>query len=174
MENRDVIREKLDIKLVILFVLRRMPEACEAELLGRLILDEAGIGYFEYAECLSELIETGHVSQQLSRFRITEKGDRNCSIVESSLPYTVRSRLAKLLEPIAADMRRQALIKTDHEVREDGCYVNLAFSDGVSKIAELRLLCSGEEQAKRMEAAFRADPERSYMDVIRLLDPETV
>ena len=173
MEIRDTIREKLDIKLVILFVLRRLPGEVEGETLARLVLEDAGVGYFEYAECLSELIDAGQVERSLSSYRITEKGDKNCAIVESSLPYTVRSRLGRLLEPIAAEMRRQALIGTSHSVNEQGTFAELSLSDGVGRIVELRILSSGEEQAKRMEEHFRADPEKIYMELIRLLDPQS-
>jgi len=62
--------------------------------------------------------------------------------VESSLPYTIRTRLSRLMEPIAADMRRQALITAEHVQEEDGCRVHLAMSDGIGCIFDLRLLCA--------------------------------
>lgn len=169
-ERREIIREKLDIKILILFILRRLPEVCEGETLAELVLNDGGVGYFEYAECLGELEDAGHVTRQLSGYRITEKGDKNCAIVESSLPYSLRQRLGRLLEPMAEEMRRRAMIRATHEKGEDGCHVELSLSDGVGQILELRLLCSGEEQARRMEETFKKSAESCYNSIVELLD----
>ncbi len=169
MEGHGVLREKLDIKILILFILRRLPDACEGETLAKLVLTDAGVGYFEYAECLGELVDAGHVERQLSAYRITEKGDRNGAIVESSLPYSLRARLAGLLEPMAEDMRRRALIRASHEVRDDGCRVELSMSDGLGTVVEMRLLCSGEAQAQKIEENFRGDAEGYYNRIMEML-----
>ena len=43
-------QEKLDIKILILFILRRLPENVESQMLAELALSDGGVGYFEYAE----------------------------------------------------------------------------------------------------------------------------
>ena len=57
-ERFGFIHEKLDIKLLILFVLRRLPAPIDAESLADLVLIDGGIGYFDYKECLAELVNT--------------------------------------------------------------------------------------------------------------------
>ena len=171
-ERYGVLREKLDIKILLLFILRRLPGICEAETLAELVMRDAGVGYFEYAECLGELEDAGHVKRFPNGFQITEKGDRNCAIVESSLPYTIRTRLSRLMEPIAEDMRRQALITAEHSQEEDGCRVHLAMSDGIGCIFDLRLLCAGDEQAELIEKNFRSNAEAYYNRIMELLSEE--
>ena len=61
MEGMGVVREKLDIKILLLFILRRLPEQVDADTLSELALTDDMVGYFEYAECLGELVEAGHV-----------------------------------------------------------------------------------------------------------------
>ena len=168
MDGFGTMREKLDIKLLILFILRRLPGAVDAETLAGLALADGTVGYFEYAECLSELVDSGLAEQSLPGYRITEKGDRNCEIVESSLPYTVRSRLEKKLKPLAEIMRRRAMITAEHERGEDGCRVHLAMSDGVSTVLDMYLLC-GEEQSEKIEEHFRRGAEKCYTDIMELL-----
>ncbi len=170
MDGFGTMRDKIDIKILILFILRRLPAEVDSQTLSSIALADGTVGYFEYAECLSELIESGHVEKQGSGYRITEKGSMNCEIVESSLPYTVRSRLEKTVQPLAEGMRRRAMIGTAHERSGDGqCYVKLSLSDGAGPIMESRFLCAGEEQASRIEARFRDNAEVIYNTFMGIL-----
>ena len=168
MEGMGVVREKLDIKILLLFILRRLPERVDAETLSELALTDDMVGYFEYAECLGELVEAGHVDAEKGKYSITEKGVSVCDTVESSLPHSVRAKLTKRIEPIAEKMRRRALIKAEHTTGEEGCVVELAMSDGMSNIIELRLLCGGEKNAAAIEEKFRADAEGYYNRIMEM------
>ena len=54
MEGYQNFQEKLDIKILILFILRRLPDAVTRETLTDLALSEGNAGYFEYSECPPE------------------------------------------------------------------------------------------------------------------------
>ena len=163
MDGFGTMRDKIDIKILILFILRRLPAEIDPQTLSSIALADGTVGYFEYAECLSELTESGHVEKRGKGYRITEKGSRNCEIVENSLPYTVRSKLEKAVLPLAEGMRRRAMIGTSHELSDDGqCYVRLALSDGAGKIMDSSFLCAGEEQAAKIEERFRDNAEYIY------------
>ena len=172
MDQFGFIHEKLDIKILILFLLRRLPGDVEPSTLGDLCRQcDDGIGYFDYSDCLAELLETEHiVENEEGFFRITDKGARNADAVETSLPYSVRSKALRLLEPVVEAMRRAAMITAKHEMRDDGCFVQLAMSDGAGEIIRLTLLVADEMQARRMEKNFRKSAESYYHKVIGLLD----
>lgn len=170
MDRLGFIHEKLDIKILILFVLRRLPDFVDGETLAELAICDDGISYFDYAECLAELVATEHVEQQDGRYRITEKGDRNGATIESSLPYSVRKKAEKAVSGAAAKMRRNAMIKTGHSLSDEGaCLVELSLSDGLGEIISMRMLTSGEEQARQMEENFRGHAETIYNRIIELL-----
>jgi predicted transcriptional regulator len=169
LERFGFIHEKLDIKILILFILRRLPAAVSAETLTELIFCDEGIGYFDYAESLAELVETGHVQQKEDGYLLTEKGDRNGETLEDSIPYSVRVKAEEKLAPVAEAMRRAAMIEAKHSMQEDGCRVELGLSDGLGDIARLCLLCAGEEQAERIERNFRADAEGIYHRIMEML-----
>ncbi len=174
MDQFGFIHEKLDIKILILFLLRRLPGEVDPSTLGDLCRQcDDGIGYFDYSDCLAELVETEHIAEnEEGCFTITAKGTRNADAVETSLPYSVRSKALKLLEPVAEALRRAAMITARHEVRDDGCFVELAMSDGAGEIIRMNLLCADEDQARRMEKNFRKSAEGYYHKVIALFDPE--
>ena len=65
MERLGFIHEKLDIKILILFLLRRLPGAVAPIDLQDLTQQcDEGFGYFEYSDCLAELIENGLINEE--------------------------------------------------------------------------------------------------------------
>ncbi len=169
MDQLGFIRDKLDIKILILFVLRRLPAPVEPATLLELCQVDDAIGYFDYSDCISELLQSEHMKETEDGFQITDKGARNVEAVESSLPYSVRSRALKRLAPVEERMRRQAMITARHSLDEKGCMVELAVADGKGEMIHLHLLCSGEEQARGMEKRFRKDAETYYQKIVELL-----
>ena len=170
MEGYAAMSEKLDIKILILFILRRLPSVVDAQTLANLALGDGTVGYFDFAECLAELVDSGHVDQSRAGYLITEKGSRNCEIVESSLPYTIRRKLEKTLRPLADRMRRRSMIVAEHAAGEDGgMRVRLALDDDEGTIMDARFLCGGEEQAARIEEKFREQAEQIYNRIMEML-----
>lgn len=169
MDRLGFIHEKLDIKILILFILRRLPGIVEPETLLELCQCDGGIGYFDYSDCLSELIETGHIEKHEDGYSITDKGARNADAVESSLPYSVRNKALKLLAPVEERLRRAAMLTARHENTEGGCMVELAMSDGKGEIINLKFLCADEAQAKQIEKKFRLDAEGYYQKIVDLM-----
>lgn len=162
MEGLGFIHDKLDIKILILYVLRRLPAPIDPERLADLVLIDGGIGYFDYKECLSELIDTAHVDETDEGCIITAKGSRNCEIVENDLPYSVRTKAEKVTNPVAEEMRRSSMILANHEVTDNGVTVYLAVSDGIGNIFDLKILAASEEQAQRIERNFKKNAEAYY------------
>ena len=155
MARLGFIHEKLDIKILILFILRRLPGEVEPETLCELCQCDGGIDYFDYSDCLSDLIETGHIKETPTGYTITDKGAKNAEAVESSLPYSVRMKALKLLAPVEERLRRAAMITARH--------------DGKGEIIHLHLLCGDEEQAKLMEKNFRLNAENLYQEIAEML-----
>lgn len=172
MDNLGFIHDKLDIKILILYVLRRLPGVVDSETLRGLCQCDDGIGYFDYAECLSDLVANGNVAEEDDGYVITEIGARNADEVETTLPYSVRSKALKLIEPVEERLRRMAMITARHTLGDGGCSVELAMSDGKGEIMHMRFLCSGEEQARVIEKNFRRDAESYYQRIAALLSEE--
>lgn len=172
MDHFGFIHEKLDIKILILFVLRRLPGVVDPETLRELCQCDEGIGYFDYSDCLSELVANGNVEEQEEGYAVTEKGARNADAVESSLPYSVRAKALKLIAPVEERLRRAAMITAQHAIGEGSCTVMLSMADGKGEILRLSFLCAGEDQAKHIEKNFRRDAEGYYQKIVELLSEE--
>ena len=150
-------------------MLRRLPAAIDGEALGDLVLIDGGINYFDYKECLAELVRSAQAEETPEGYRVTAKGARNCEVLESNLPYTVRSKATRLLSAVADEMRRSAMILANHENGPDGVTVYLAMNDGVGDIFDLKILAADERQARRIEKNFRKDAERYYQRFMEAL-----
>ncbi len=172
MPQHGMIHEKLDIKILILYILRRLPGVVEPETLLDLVQCDAGVGYFDYSDCLAELVDTGHIDEVNGGYRITEKGARNADTVESSLPYSVRMKAERALAPEAARLARDAMIVTEHFMTDSGLTAHLAMSDGKGEIIDMRLLIASEAQAKLIEKNFRRSAESIYQQIIALVSEE--
>ena len=174
MEERfGFIHEEFDIKILILYILRRLPEKIPFEDLAELTLCDEGISYFEFAECLASLVESGHIASTDDQYAITPKGGQNGEALESNLPYSVRIKAEKATSVVALIQKRNELIRASHTVRSrGGCTVNLSMSDGIGTLMKLELLAGSEEQAARLERNFKADAENLYGRIVALLSGE--
>ncbi len=170
MDRLGFIHEKLDIKILILFILRRLPGSVDRNLLSDFTQCDGGVGYFDFSDCLSELVDTGLVIEETEGYRISEKGAQAGETVESSLPFSVRKKAEKLIAPEAERLRRLAMLTAEHRVTNGNCMVTLAMSDGKGEVMRLKILSSGEEQARRIEKNFRSNAEDIYCRLIELLD----
>lgn len=169
MDNFGFIHERVDIKILILFVLRRLPAPIDPESLADLILIDGGINYFEYKQCLNELITTQQIEEHKNGCVITERGRKDGEALETSIPYSVRMHAEEALAPVAKAMQRDALIRAEHSATESGIIVRLSLSDGIGEIFDLKILAGDEEQAKKIEKNFKKDAEGFYGQFISSL-----
>ena len=172
MEGLGFIHEKLDIKILILYILNHLPAAVDGQTLSDLVFCDNGIGYFDYSDCLAELVDTAHITEEGGKYRITEKGSRNVNEVASSLPYSVRMKAERVLAPVAERIARDAMIVTEHFMTDSGLTAHLAMSDGKGEIIDMRLLIANEAQAKLIEKNFRRSAESIYQQIIALVSEE--
>ena len=173
MDHHGFIHEKLDIKLLILFMLSRLPAPVDRGTLDELCQQcDEGVGYFDYSDCLGELILSGHVVEDDEEYAVTDKGRGDSGEVEKRLPYSVRSRALKLLAPVEERLSRAALIRTGIRRSGSGCRVELGLSDGMNEKLSLSLQCEDEKQAKAIKRSFRRRADQICQKIIEILAEE--
>lgn len=164
------IHDKLDIKVLVLYVMSRIVAPIDFATLSELTLIDDGIEYFDYAECVEELVNTEHLEKTDKLFSITEKGQRNGEICESSLPYTVRMKCDKLLTKCNALLRRNAQVRAEFLPRDDGFYnLRLVLDDDHGNLMTLELLTVSGPQSEQIGKRFRTYPELIYNGMLELL-----
>ena len=132
-----------------------------------------GISYFDFAECLADLESTDHISQENGLYSITDKGQKNGSVTEGSLPYSVRVRAERNAASLAVSKSRGRLISTSRTVKHGGGYtVTMSLSDGLATIMLLQMYAPAEKQAQKMEQVFKNRAENIHSVIISELEKE--
>ena len=171
MAGRGFIHDKLEIKFLILYITARVIEPIPFDTVLDLTMCDDAIDYFDFSECLADLVKTEHLTLSEDGFyAITEKGLRNSKICETSLAYSVRLRCDKNVEAWNRKLRRKNQVKSSCEPRPNGTFtVQLALEDDAGELLSLRLMAPREDMAKAMAARFQESPEKLYGDLLNLL-----
>ena len=158
------IRDKLEIKFLILYIAARVSEPLPLEGMQELTMCDDGIDYFDFSECLNDLVQTEHLRlTEEGRYAITPKGLRNSEICESSLPMSVRLLTDRNVAAYNQMLLRRAQVRSRVVPRENGTFtVELRFSDDVDQLMHLELMAATEELARDLAARFQKNPEQVY------------
>jgi len=164
------IHDKLDIKMLVLYLLDRAVGPIDFDTLTDLVMRHEGVEYFDFAEALGELVTSGHLVEASEGYTITEKGRVNSAACEGSLPFSVCQRCNLDLAPVNAALRRNAQIRGESRRNGDGSVVaRMTLDDDGGNLLTIELLCPSEDQADRLIAGFKAQPERVYNEVLGAL-----
>jgi len=168
--NFGFIHEKIEIKILILYILRRMPAPVTFDVLTELAMCDDGISYFDFSECVAELIGTEHIRVNDNKYLLTPKGARNGEVTEKSLPYTVRCKVDNCTSTFRNRISRDEMIKTLYTANPDGSYtVALSLSDGLGDIVKMSLYSANEKQALALEKGFRKNAENIYIALMETI-----
>lgn len=164
------IHDKLDIKLLTLYLLSRAAAPVDFATLTDLALCDPGVDYFEFAEAVGELVQSAHVLFQDNMYSITEKGRRNSADCESSLSPVIRKRCDANLAPVNAALQRSAQIRSEiEELGPTSFILHLSLNDDSGKLLSLDLTTVSMAQCKQMAEYFNSNAESFYHTILHTL-----
>jgi hypothetical protein len=165
------IRDKLQIKFLILYIAARVSQPLPLEKMQDLTMCDDGIDYFSFSECMSDLVKTDHLHlTEEGLYAITPKGLRNSEICESSLPYSVRMRTDRNVAACNKELLRQAQVRARVGRRDNGTYtVTLSLRDDFDELMHLEVMVATEPMANDLAERFRKNPEQLYTEILSTL-----
>lgn len=170
MGRTGFIHDKLDIKFLVLYLMARVAGPVDFATLADLTFCDDGVEYFDFAESVAELVATEHLTLEDGYYSITEKGQRNGKICESSLAFSVRRKCDRNLARVNGVLRRDAQVRSEILPREDGgVTLRLILDDDKGNIMTLDMLTVSPEQAGQLAEKFRACPEKLYHGILQVL-----
>lgn len=171
MSEFGFISGRLEIKFLILYIAARVAGPVPFEVLQELSMCDAGVDYFNFSECLADLVRTEHLTLDAAGlYAITEKGRQNSAACESSLPYTVRMQVERNLVAHNERLKRRELVEARVEERSEGGYiVELSLRDELDELMGLRLLVTRQEMAQDLQKRFQDRAEELYTKIMGVL-----
>lgn len=167
MQRHGFIRSELELKTLILYVLRRAKKPIAFVHLTDMVLCDDAIDYFEFVECLNDLVRTEHVHREQiddnEMYFISKKGRKNLDICLSALPPSVRDRADNAVDRIVRVLHRANLVKANLNERKDGTLsVACSLSDDSGEILSLELAVLTHEQGRTLVNNFEENAESIY------------
>lgn len=163
------IHDKLDIKLLVLYIMDRAAGPIDFTTLTDLSMCDNGVDYFQFAEAVSELTDSGHLDQQGEFYSISGKGRRACTAGASSLSPVVRQRCDRRLAPLNQALKRKAQVRAQVKKQSQGFDVCLSMDDDQGSLFSMTLLSPTQEDAQRIANGFLEHPDRVYNGLLGVL-----
>ncbi len=164
-----------EIKILVCYLLHNIGQELTLSQINEALLKRGLVNYFELADAMSELLESGHLvisetnDQDEDYYRLTDLGARTAEELSDSLPLTVREKALTSAQKL---LMRQRLAKENlssiHKV-QDGYMVDLIISDIGSDLMDLSLFMPTEAEAEAVCRQFKRDPLLVYKGVLALL-----
>ena len=171
MPRLGFIHSKLDIKMLTLYILSHVAAPIDFATLTDLVMCDDGVDYFLFAEGTSELLESGLAVKDDQEYYIaTEKGIRNNTDLESSLPSVIRRRCDQRLAPLNAALKRKAQVRSQVVPLDGGAVsVRLTLDDDLGELFSLSLMAATKEDGEAIARRFSEHPDRIYNGILGVL-----
>ena len=124
MDPKGFLHNKLDVKVLILFILARIDTPLTCQEIYEVAYQDESLNYFMFAESLSELTDSGHLQiNDKHRYSITKKGRLQGAVVEDSLAVPVVQKVSTAITDKLAQLRRDSCITTSVDQDENGYWI---------------------------------------------------
>lgn len=152
MEPVGYLHNKMDVKILILFILSRIETPLGLEDIHEVAYQDDSLNYFTLVESLAELQQSGHLeTDPLSRYSITEKGVSQGRFLEDSLAVPVVEKVTAAIARKNEQIRRDSLLTASAEQDEKGCWTAvLRYQDGDMPLMRLALMAPSREVGEAM------------------------
>ena len=174
---RGFIRNPLDVRLLILYILDRLILPVTMAELTDLALCDEGMDYFQFADALGALTKNGHVNQgEDGLLSITDKGRSNCAICAKELPYSVRTKCDRSTQALNRDLKRRDQIRAavTPTPNRERYTVEMVLDDDAGNVMTLQMAAPDRLQAELLAQRFQGRAEQVYHAVLStLLDEES-
>lgn len=169
--------EGREIRILVCHILSGVQEPMSFDEMTEAVLADGSANYFEFADALAELEETGCVvsfktDAGISEYTLTDKGKAAALTLQNSLPPSVRDKSLEAAKNIIQRRRIEKENLVSITRTEDGYKIHMLVTDIGTDLMELSLFMPTREQAYAVKERFLNDPAGTYMKVLEALAGE--
>lgn len=166
-----------EVIILICYMVSKSTQPVSLEQLGRALLREDLVNYFEFTNASEYLVKSGHLtSAGEGLYLVSELGKSTAKTFESDLPTAVRERAMSSLGNILKLLRRQEENRVEVEKTPDGYQLSMTITDIGTDLMSIKMFMPSMDECETLRKRFLNDPLTVYKGVFALLtgDMETV
>ena len=168
-----LLTEKNDIKIFVLYLLDNIHYPLDYDTINDIVVQDEYVGYFDFAECFAELLDAGHIKEEVTNgvalYRITEMGSQVSVQLQSSILAPIREKSLKSALRILSFQKSKAEIKCTVTKRDDGRFdFKSSIIQNTVPTMELNLVVDSQERAEKMKTNFLDRPEVVYKGILAM------
>ncbi len=163
-----------EVKILICYLLMQVKATMSFNEINEVLQSEGIVNYFEYAQAISELLASGHISQVKRPngeqcYQLSELGVKTAKTFEKSIPLTIRERSVQAAEQYLLKKRIEKENQVEITKVEDGYTLSLRITDIGTDLLQLSLFVPTEQECQSIKERFLKDPAEIYRGVVALL-----
>ena len=171
------LNNKTDIKIFILYLLSNVGYPLSYGQINDITVQDDFVGSFEFAECFSELLETGNVKEceedSEKTYLITEQGKSVAAALQSDILGFIRTKSLKSALRYLSFQKRGSYVHTEVVQRPDGKFdLKCQVAEPDNPTLEIQVAIDNRYQLNRMRHHFEENPETVYRSILALLSGE--
>ncbi len=165
--------DRNDIKIFVLYLLDNIHYPLDFDTINDIVVQDEFVGYFDFAECFAELLDAGHIREEVTNgvalYRITETGSEVAVQLQSSLLAPIREKSLKSALRILSFQKSKAEVKCNVEKREDGRYdFSCSITQNKVPTMQLSMVIDSHDRAQKMKSNFLDRPEVVYKGILAM------
>lgn len=169
MPYEDIYKDKLIIKLMILYAVREYNKPLSNSLLTKLVTENNEIDFFDLQYGISELVKIGDLygfeEDGLHLYRLNREGKDSIDFFENKIPLVLRNRIRKSVNLQKENEKPITDIITKTVPEGDGFLVSVkVLEDGVEQFG-VNIFSASRETAKLTTEYFKHNVEAIYQFV---------
>lgn len=168
------ILELAENKLLLLYIFCKINMPISNSHITQIVLENNLINYFSLQQFLSELIESGLISDikkdRQHMLSITPRGKDALEFFNSRIPEKKREIIDNYIKKNIISIKNDVEISADYEQNLDKYTVFLKLQNSGEPLIELKLSVDSSEKAKNICSLWKQDPEEFYKKIIGLFE----
>ncbi len=160
--ERNFIQGKLEIKLLLLYLLNQINYPIDQSLLVHTAQVDGGVDYFLLADALGDLTARGHVNCQEGLYTITSRGREDLESCLDALPYSVQIRCEQAAASANETLFALYRARTRTEPGTEGGWIaHMTLLDETGQpVLKLELAAAEEKMAATLCRRFERQPDQ--------------
>ena len=171
------LKDKNDIKIFILFLLSHIGYPLDFVSINDIVVQDGYVGYFDFAECFAQLLETGNVAELKENgqemYLITEQGIRVAESLDSRLINMIKDKSLKRALRLLSFKERGAKLFFDYRPLPNGRFeVECAINEKDECPMSVKLTLESINQLEKIRRNFYDKPETVYRGILAVMTGE--